>query len=74
MVIKMSREANPYDNAKADSFMKALKYKEVDCEGDRDLIQAHTSIADFLEKEYTSSGTLGSEIPSARGVRVCRAG
>ena len=27
--ISMSRKANPYDNAKAERFMKTLKYEEV---------------------------------------------
>ena len=29
LVGSMSRRANPYDNAKAESFMKTLKYEEI---------------------------------------------
>ena len=48
----MSRKANPYDNAKAESFMKTLKYEEVyRCEY-RDLAEARASSGRFLEKVY----------------------
>jgi putative transposase len=48
----MSRKANPYDNAKAESFMKTLKYEEVFREDYRDLIEAHAGIGRFLEQVY----------------------
>jgi transposase InsO family protein len=48
----MSREANPYDNAMAESFMKTLKYEEVYREAYRDLAEAHASIGHFLEQVY----------------------
>ena len=52
ITISMSRKANPYDNAKADSFMKTLKYEEV-CRGEyRDLGEARASIGRFLEQVY----------------------
>ena len=48
----MSRKANPYDNAKAKSFMKTLKYEEVYRSEYRDLAEARASIRRFLEKVY----------------------
>lgn len=52
IVISMSRKGNPYDNAKAESFMKTLKYEEVFREDYRDLAEAHTGIGRFLEQVY----------------------
>ena len=52
IVISMSRKGNPYDNAKAESFMKTLKYEEVYREDYRDLVEAHASIGRFLEQVY----------------------
>ncbi|HEV2498834.1 MAG TPA: IS3 family transposase [Terriglobia bacterium] len=48
----MSRPGNPYDNAKAESFMKTLKYEEVYRQEYRDLAEALASIPHFLEKVY----------------------
>lgn len=50
--ISMSRTGNPYDNAKAESFMKTLKYEEVYRSEYRDLAEAVSSIGKFLEKVY----------------------
>jgi len=52
IVISMSRQGNPYDNAKAESFMKTLKYEEVFREDYRDLLEAHAGIGHFLEQVY----------------------
>lgn len=52
IVISMSRKGNPYDNAKAESFMKTLKYEEVFREDYRDLLEAHAGIGRFLEQVY----------------------
>jgi transposase InsO family protein len=52
IVISMSRKANPYDNAKAESFMKTLKYEEVFREDYRDVAEAHAGIGHFLEQVY----------------------
>ena len=52
IAISMSRQANPYDNARAESFMKTLKYEEVYREDYRDLAEAHASIGRFLEGVY----------------------
>jgi len=50
--ISMSRKGNPYDNAKAESFMKTLKYEEVYRSEYRDLAEAVSSIGEFLDKVY----------------------
>jgi transposase InsO family protein len=48
----MSRVGNPYDNAKAESFMKTLKQEEVyDCDY-RDVAQARAHIGSFIETVY----------------------
>jgi len=48
----MSRVGNPYDNAKAESFMKTLKHEEVDGRAYRDTATARRAIGDFLEEVY----------------------
>jgi putative transposase len=50
--VSMSRTGNPYDNAKAESFIKTLKYEEVYRQEYRDLAEARVSIGCFLEKTY----------------------
>jgi putative transposase len=52
ITISMSRKANPYDNAIAESFMKTLKYEQVYREDYEDLREARTSIQRFLEQVY----------------------
>lgn len=48
----MSRIGNPYDNAKAESFMKTLKQEEVDGRNYRDLNHARKEIGVFIEDVY----------------------
>jgi putative transposase len=48
----MSRVANPYDNAKAESFMKTLKQEEVDGSAYRDASEARRMIGTFIEQIY----------------------
>ena len=50
--ISMRRKGNPYDNAKAESFMKTLKSEEVHRNEYRDFNEAHASIGEFLERVY----------------------
>ncbi len=50
--ISMSRTGNPYDNAKAESFMKTLKSEEVYLRQYRDQNDARASIQRFLEEVY----------------------
>jgi len=52
IIASMSRPANPYDNAKAESFMKTLKQEEVDGSDYRDSHHARRAIGQFLEKVY----------------------
>jgi putative transposase len=48
----MSRVGNPYDNAKAESFMKTLKQEEVDGRDYRDANEARRVIGRFIEQIY----------------------
>jgi putative transposase len=48
----MSRVGNPYDNAKAESFMKTLKQEEVDGRNYRDLSHARETIGVFINDVY----------------------
>jgi putative transposase len=48
----MSRIGNPYDNAKAESFMKTLKQEEVDGRAYRDAKHAREAIGAFIENVY----------------------
>src|SRR5712691_9551107 len=48
--ISMSRRGNVYDNARAESFIKTLKYEEVYRTEYRNLEEAKASIKTFLEK------------------------
>jgi putative transposase len=50
--ISMSRRGNPYDNAKAESFMKTLKYEQVYRSEYRDLSDARRQIGLFIESVY----------------------
>jgi transposase InsO family protein len=48
----MSRVGNPYDNAKAESFMKTLKQEEVNATTYKDANDARNRIGAFLEETY----------------------
>lgn len=50
--ISMSRPGNPYDNAKAERFMRTIKYEEVHLTQYETLIQARASIRRFIEDVY----------------------
>jgi len=52
--ISMSRIGNPYDNAKAESFMKTLKYDQLYAESFRDLKQLRRSLHQFIENVYNT--------------------
>jgi len=54
ILASMSRIGNPYDNAKAESFMKTLKQEEIDGTAYRDLRQARRRIGSFIEQIYNS--------------------
>jgi transposase InsO family protein len=51
-VVSMSRAGNPYDNAKAEAFMKTLKSEEVYLHRYRDMEESRASIQGFMEDVY----------------------
>jgi transposase InsO family protein len=50
--ISMSRTGNPYDNAKAERFMRTLKYEEIYINDYETLAEVRTSIEHFIETVY----------------------
>ena len=54
IAVSMSRPANPYDNAKAESFMKTLKHEEVNAKAYVDLDDARRQIGAFIEDVYNA--------------------
>ena len=52
IAISMSRLANPYDDAKAESFMKTLKTGEVNGKAYRDIENARADVGRFIETVY----------------------
>lgn len=50
--ISMSRRGNPYDNAKAESFIKTLKYEEIYLNDYETLAEASASMDHFLRDVY----------------------
>jgi putative transposase len=54
ITVSMSRPGNPYDNAKAESFMKTLKTEEVDGRRFKDIEAAKRSIAVFIDTIYNT--------------------
>ena len=52
IAISMSRIANPYDNAKAESFMKTLKAEEVNAKTYATIEDARSQIGAFIETVY----------------------
>lgn len=54
IAVSMSRPANPYDNAKAESFMKTLKAEEVNAKTYATLDHARRDIGKFIEDVYNA--------------------
>jgi putative transposase len=54
IVASMSRLANPWDNAKCESFMKTLKQEEIYANEYRDLEHLQTNLAAFIERYYNT--------------------
>lgn len=52
IVISMSRTGNPYDNAKAERFMRTLKYEEIYMNDYETLAEVRASIEHFIEAVY----------------------
>ena len=64
----MSRVGNPYDNAKAESFMKTLKQEQVHGHRWRDLDALREDLTAFLEITYNHErlhSALGYQTPAA---------
>jgi transposase InsO family protein len=64
----MSRVGNPYDNAKAESFMKTLKQEQVRGQQWRDLDALRADLATFFEITYNHQrlhSALGYQTPAA---------
>jgi putative transposase len=54
ITVSMSRPANPYDNAKAESFMKTLKQEEVNAKAYAGIDDARRQIGAFIETVYNA--------------------
>jgi transposase InsO family protein len=71
----MSRVGNPYDNAKAESFMKTLKQEQVRGRDWRDLDALRADLAIFLDGTYNHQrlhSALGYQTPAAfEGQLLC---
>ena len=52
ILISMSRRGNPYDNAKAERFMRTLKEEEVQGRAYANVEEARGHISEFLEQTY----------------------
>lgn len=52
ITVSMSRTGNPYDNAKAEAFMKTLKTEEVSINDYQTLTEAQAQIGHFIELVY----------------------
>lgn len=61
----MSSPGNPFDNAKAESFMKTLKAEELNARSFRHIEDARTCIADFIDNIYNTQ-----RLHSALGYRT----
>jgi transposase InsO family protein len=70
--ISMSRRGNPYDNARAERFMRTLKEEQVNGADYRNLEDARTRIGQFIEQVYNQqrlasrNGLAGSALFIAR--------
>jgi transposase InsO family protein len=70
----MSRVANPYDNAKAESFMKTLKAEEVNGKAYATLDQARRDIGQFIDTVYNTErlhSALGYKPPVEFEAELC---
>jgi transposase InsO family protein len=66
IVISMSRKGNPYDNAKAESFMKTLKSEEVSLNDYESFSDAKQNIEHFISLVYNNKrlhSSLGYQTP-----------
>ena len=54
IAVSMSRPGNPYDNAKAESFMKTLKTEELNARSFKTIADARIRIDDFIANIYNT--------------------
>jgi transposase InsO family protein len=54
VAVSMSRPGNPFDNAKAESFMKTLKTEELNARTFKGIEDARTRIVDFIDNIYNA--------------------
>ena len=52
IIISMSRPGNPYDNAKAERFMRTLKYEEVYLNDYDNFVEVRSSMEHFIDALY----------------------
>jgi transposase InsO family protein len=65
VAISMSRPGNPFDNAKAESFMKTLKTEELNARSFKGINDARSRIDDFIANTYNTE-RLHSALGTAR--------
>jgi putative transposase len=73
--ISMSRRGNAYDNAKAESFIKTLKYEEVYLFEYERIVEARSRIGHFLEEVYNQKrlhSALGYVPPAEFEQQLCQ--
>ncbi len=73
--ISMSGKGNPYDNAKAESFIKTLKYEEVYLFEYETIAEARSRIGHFLEEVYNEKrlhSALGYMPPAEFEQQLCQ--
>jgi putative transposase len=66
VIVSMSRPGNPFDNAKAESFMKTLKTEEINGKAFVDISDARRRIDDFIAEVYNKDrlhSALGYQSP-----------
>ena len=66
VTVSMSRPGNPFDNAKAESFMKTLKTEEINGKAFVDISDARRRIDDFIAEVYNKDrlhSALGYQSP-----------
>ena len=66
VTVSMSRPGNPFDNAKAESFMKTLKTEEINARSFKTLADARARIDDFIANIYNTErlhSALGYQSP-----------
>lgn len=54
VAVSMSRPGNPFDNAKAESFIKTLKYEELNARAFKTIEDARVRIDDFIANVYNT--------------------